>query len=170
VATLDFVVIIDLLLVDLIVVIELFEVLVVVEAAVVRESAWDASELKLSWLAEGIIAVSRCRFTSAPMVDLVWLATLPWVDRFTNAGLGLCCWELSILEPWLTLCVVASSRSCMQGGSAATWRRVLQDADRLRSAFALPRPESTDADAPAVAASAASAAVSTRGTDALARI
>lgn len=51
VATLDFVVIIDLLLVDLTVVLELLEMvelLVVVEAAVVRESAWDANELKLS--------------------------------------------------------------------------------------------------------------------------
>lgn len=51
VATLDFVVMIDLLLADLSVVIELLELvelLVVREAAVVLESAWDASELKLS--------------------------------------------------------------------------------------------------------------------------
>lgn len=171
VATLDFVVIIDLLLVDLIVLVELFEVLVVVEAAVVHERAWDASEVKLSWLAEGIIAVSRWKFTSAPMVDLFWLATLPWEDRFTDVGLRLCCWELSMVEPWLTLCVAASSRSAMQGGSAATWSTVLQDADRLRSDFALLWPEGTNADASAAPAAAASAAaVSVRGTDALARI
>lgn len=88
VATLDFVVIIDLLLIDSIVALELLdevvalelldevELLVVVDATVVRESAWDATEVKLSWLAEGIIADARGKFTSGLSVDLFWLATL----------------------------------------------------------------------------------------------